>query len=927
MNGSFQNRIENRTIDAGARRGVFASGIKMVTAVLLALLMGCSPEQANDITITAAYFTQPNLAPGDPVTGIRLDQGSLLRELTVVRGDTVIVDLVVNVNVAAGTPSFLTQERFDGGFVAATEVTVLGDAMQKLSDGKFIYKKRYRINFQENYSLATTLLDVGVNAQAPNRNGSGMGGGGNVQDGDSANMSILLARAAAPGSTATPTRVSAGDAHSLTLFADGAVWGWGNNDSNQIDELTRVPANTPVRIDIPQAIARISAGYRHSMAVSTNGIVYAWGSNQSAQLGSRRTTVAPELITGVANVIDVVAGFDASYAITADLALYAWGNNVWGQLGLPVQDSIDTPTLVPIEDVTKIAVGLGHTLALTSNGEVLSWGEGRYGQLGDQESSAESRVGTPTVIPGLSNVVDIAASRDTSYVVLGNGQALVFGRNENTGLGDVEPVQFVFPTLFSGVDDAVGVVAGSSGDSVLIVRRDASTGNTYYSAAGRNDRRQLAIAGPDIIDRPSAPNLPAQPVQIAMGNEHGLFIQQQGNCGAVWSWGSADDGRLGRVNTGTSRPVPYPVPGLGDAACAILTVTTDSSGIVNGSPGSIDCGATCSNVYIPGTSVTLDAPVQEASFLGFDGDCRTSNGTRNSTIPLAVDMSGHKYCPVSFRPPSGNIPPVASFTVSPQSPVDVGAPVVFDGSGSSDPDGSVTAWEWDFDGDGLADSAGETVINTYSSAGSFTAALTVTDDGGATNTVSNAIQVTNGVSAPPVAAFTVTPPGSTLPGTELRFDATTSTDDVGIVSWEWDFGNNGTVDATGVVATFTPPEPGLTEIRLRVADGDGQTNDVVQSVNVVGSSVNFFALRVTLTGPGRVNVTPPGIGLPNADCDGNECYLFDIAAGTVLTLDATAFTPAAFAGWSSTECDTVEPAINRCTLTLNSDRDVTATFQ
>lgn len=922
MKGIFESRIDNRTIDARVRHWKSAPGIFATAAMtlMLAMLLGCTnPLQQNDIRITAAYFTQPDLASGDPVSDIQLDPGTSLGELTVLRGDTVIVDLVVNASAAIGMPSFLTQERFGSAFVAATQVTVLGEAMREQSDRKYIYKKRYRITFLEDYSLASTLLVVGVNAQVPDRNGN------RIQDGDSASLSILLARGARPESSATPTTISAGEAHSLALTADGAVWGWGNNDNNQIDPLTGVPANSPVRIDLPQTIAGISAGYRHSLAVSPNGIVYAWGANESAQLGSRGTTATPELVTGVANVIEVVAGFDTSFAITAELALYAWGGNGWGQLGLPVQDSVDSPTLVPIGDVSKISVGLGHALALTSNGEVFSWGEGQYGQLGDRQSSAESRVGTPAIIPGLGNVIDIAAGRDTSYVVLDNGQALVFGRNENTGLGDVEPVQFIVPTPISGVDDAVGVIAGSSGDSLLLVRRDAS-GSTYYSAAGRNDRRQLAIAGADVIDRPSAPNLPTRPIEIAMGNEHGLFIQQQGSCGAVWSWGSADDGRLGRVNTGGIRPVPYPIPGLGDSACAILTVTTDNGGVVSGSPGTIDCGAACSNVFLPGTSVTLDAPAQAANFLGFDGDCRAANGTRNTTAPLALDMSGHKYCPVSFSPPSGNIPPVASFTVSPQSPVDVGAPVTFDGSGSSDADGSVTAWEWDIDGDGLADSSGETVSYTFSNPGSFTVALTVTDDGGATTTVSNAVQVTNGVSAPPVAAFTISPPGTTLPGTELTLDATSSTDDVGIVAFEWDFGNDDSPDATGVVTKFTPPDIGMTEIRLVVYDGDGQSDEIVQNVNV-GNTGNFFALRVVLTGPGRVDVTPPGIQFPNADCDGDECYLFDIAAGTVLTLDATAFTPAAFAGWSPTECDTVEPAINRCTLTLDRDRDVTATFQ
>ena len=55
----------------------------------------------------------------------------------------------------------------------------------------------------------------------------------------------------------------------------------------------------------------------------------------------------------------------------------------------------------------------------------------------------------------------------------------------------------------------------------------------------------------------------------------------------------------------------------------------------------------------------------------------------------------------------------------------------FDGSGSSDPDGTIESYEWDF-GDGSDPESGETVVHGYKDTGAFVATLTVTDNCGET---------------------------------------------------------------------------------------------------------------------------------------------------------------------------------------------------
>jgi len=70
---------------------------------------------------------------------------------------------------------------------------------------------------------------------------------------------------------------------------------------------------------------------------------------------------------------------------------------------------------------------------------------------------------------------------------------------------------------------------------------------------------------------------------------------------------------------------------------------------------------------------------------------------------------------------------------------DAGVPVAFDGGNSSDIDGSIVSYDWDF-GDG-GDGTGPQPTHSYASGGSYTVTLTVTDDGGLTNSATTSVEI------------------------------------------------------------------------------------------------------------------------------------------------------------------------------------------
>jgi PKD repeat protein len=71
----------------------------------------------------------------------------------------------------------------------------------------------------------------------------------------------------------------------------------------------------------------------------------------------------------------------------------------------------------------------------------------------------------------------------------------------------------------------------------------------------------------------------------------------------------------------------------------------------------------------------------------------------------------------------------------------VGEVVTFDGSGSDDIDGTIIAYYWDFGDDNTG--TGETTTHTYGAVGTYTVILTVTDNGGLTDTDEATVTVTD----------------------------------------------------------------------------------------------------------------------------------------------------------------------------------------
>ena len=176
---------------------------------------------------------------------------------------------------------------------------------------------------------------------------------------------------------------------------------------------------------------------------------------------------------------------------------------------------------------------------------------------------------------------------------------------------------------------------------------------------------------------------------------------------------------------------------------------------------------------------------------------------------------------ITLVPLDVNLPPTANFTISCD-----GTTCGFDGSSSSDDDGTVDTYAWDF-GDGNT-ATGAVANNAFAGSGSFTVTLTVTDDDGATAQLTQQIDVLD--PNDPVADFTVI-----CNLLSCDFDGSGSIDNGTIDTYAWDFGDTNLGAGVGPTNVYT--DTGAFVVSLTVTDDEGITGTTEQTINVSGNLV------------------------------------------------------------------------------------------
>ncbi|MEA2095213.1 MAG: PKD domain-containing protein [Candidatus Cloacimonadota bacterium] len=173
----------------------------------------------------------------------------------------------------------------------------------------------------------------------------------------------------------------------------------------------------------------------------------------------------------------------------------------------------------------------------------------------------------------------------------------------------------------------------------------------------------------------------------------------------------------------------------------------------------------------------------------------------------------------------------------------------------------IVSWEWDFDNDGTTDSYEQNPNYTYTEEGIYTVTLIVSD-GTFTCTEIKVDYITVGEQI--IADFVANPLEGILP-LEVQFTdlSTGGLDQIPnegnntlrlskaanekmtqqnssreIVSWEWDFDNDGTIDSNEQNPMYTYTEEGIYTVTLTVSDGTFNNTETKADYITVGDPIN-----------------------------------------------------------------------------------------
>lgn len=258
---------------------------------------------------------------------------------------------------------------------------------------------------------------------------------------------------------------------------------------------------------------------------------------------------------GDSGVVQLALGDSHSCARLVDGTVKCWGYNGYGLLGDGTATSYKvTPTPVPgLMDVAELALGDWHTCVRLAGGAVQCWGRNDYGQIGG--GTAGTGQPTPMLVSGLTDVDELALGAQHTCAHLSSGAVDCWGWNVSGQLGDGTWKDKSTPTPVPGL---AGVAQLALGEYHSCARLTDGTAQCWG-----NNNQSGQLGDGTKLDKPTpTPVLGlADVVELAVGGWHGCAVSTGGT---VQCWGDNSAGQLGDGTSGPGnlQPAPVPVPGL-----------------------------------------------------------------------------------------------------------------------------------------------------------------------------------------------------------------------------------------------------------------------------------------------------------------------------------------------------------------------------
>jgi hypothetical protein len=350
----------------------------------------------------------------------------------------------------------------------------------------------------------------------------------------------------------------------------------------------------------------------------------------------------------------------------------SWGENGSGQLGIGTSVGPETchtypcstkPLLIPgLTNVVAIAAGGPFNLALLADGTVMGWGGDDDGQAGTGGATNACKcVDHPVPIPGVSNAVAIAAGVYGGSAVLADGTIMNWGRNDYGQLGNGTVTEGMICNCLGPV--AVAGLTGARSTTVGDFHRLAVLGAGAARGWGENAFGQLGTGTTtttgcacSTAPTPVSGVASLQAVEADASFSLGLLAD-----GTVSSWGYATEGQLGDGAT-NERLSPAPVPGVtgsseissGEYDVLALIGPSQTLNVVFAGAGSGTVGA--DGIVCPAANCTARFPQGQVEILRASqasGGFAGFSGPCTGTGTCQVAMNADQTVTATFGVPKG----------------------------------------------------------------------------------------------------------------------------------------------------------------------------------------------------------------------------------------------------------------------------------
>lgn len=228
-----------------------------------------------------------------------------------------------------------------------------------------------------------------------------------------------------------------GGHHTICLSNDGVVHSFGHNFDGQLGlglVKRRVYVPHPI-LELPKII-RVACGYNFTVCIDFQGKLWSFGENNYGQLGigNKLSYATPQKIRDIPPIKYVSCGREHTLIITEDLDLWSVGRNNYGQLCLGNNQKEDQLKPVPtsFSNVSKISVGASHSLFQSTDGIVYGCGYNFHGP-----SNAEENQWEIIQIPNQpANITQFCCGSIHALFLDADGKVFLTRFSENCNLGN-----------------------------------------------------------------------------------------------------------------------------------------------------------------------------------------------------------------------------------------------------------------------------------------------------------------------------------------------------------------------------------------------------------------------------------------------------------------------------------------------------------